>query len=296
MFDFRLQVFHAVAKRMSFTKAAAELFITQPAVTRHIHEIEIFFKVKLFDRNGTRIRLTPAGDILYKRTEEVFRIYRDISFELSELSQSNKGKIRIGASTTIAQYVLPPILAAFHKRFPEIKMSLLINNTEHIEEALLKKEVDMGIIEGMSKKTGIRYSEFVKDEIILVSNSKSPFASRGQITPASLTKIPLLLREPGSGTLEVIAHALKPFKIKINMLQHEMQLGSTESMKLYLMHSNCMAFLSAHSVVKELASGDFRMTKVKRMPIERYFYFILQQGAPEPLMELFIKFARQYPR
>ncbi|MER3465497.1 MAG: LysR family transcriptional regulator [Chitinophagaceae bacterium] len=294
MFDFRLQVFHTVAKRLNFTKAAEELFITQPAVTKHIHEIENNFKVKLFDRNGTKIKLTPAGDTLLQYTEELFTVYRNLEFEMNSFTQTHSGKLKIGASTTVAQYVLPPVLAAFHKKFKDIKVTLTINNTEQIEQALQNKEIDLGIIEGQSKKSVIKYTEFVKDEIVLVSNISNPLAKKQTIAPEELKKIPLLLREPGSGTLEVIAHALKPSGIKIAQLQNEMQLGSTESMKLYLLHSNCMAFMSIHSILKELQNKECCIIDVKGLSIERYFNFIQLQGQPAALPELFMKFARHH--
>ena len=294
MFDFRLQVFHTVAKRLNFTKAAEELFITQPAVTKHIHEIENNFKVKLFDRNGTKIKLTPAGDTLLQYTEELFTVHRNLEFEMNSFTQTHNGKLKIGASTTIAQYVLPPVLAAFHKKFREIKIDLTINNTEQIEKALQNKEIDFGIIEGRSKNSVIKYTEFLKDEIVLVANINNPLAKKQTITPDELKKIPLLLREPGSGTLEVIAHSLRPLKIKIAHLQNEMQLGSTESMKLYLLHSNCMAFMSVHSILKELRNKECCIIDVKGLSIERHFYFIQLQGQPAALPELFMKFARHY--
>ncbi len=294
MFDFRLQVFHAVARRLHFTKAAEELFITQPAVTKHIHEIENNFKVKLFDRNGTKIKLTAAGNTLLKYTEELFTVHRNMEFEMNSFTQTHSGKLRIGASTTVAQYVLPSVLAEFHKKFKDIKITLTINNTEQIEQALQNKEIDLGIIEGQSKKSIIKYTEFLKDEIVLVSNTNNPMAKKSTILPQELKKIPLLLREPGSGTLEVIAHSLKPFGIKIAQLQNEMQLGSTESMKLYLLHSNCMAFLSIHAILKELRQKECCIIEVKGLNIERYFYFIQLQGQPDALPELFMKFARHH--
>ena len=294
MFDFRLQVFNTVAKRLNFTKAAEELFITQPAVTRHIQEIENHFKVKLFERNGTKIKLTPAGETLLQHTNQLFTVYRNLEFELNTFTKQHAGKLRIGASTTVAQYVLPPVLAAFHKKFNNIKVTLTINNTEQIELALQNKNIELGIIEGQSKNNLFKYTEFVKDELVLVSNINHPLAKKGMTKPDELLKIPLLLREPGSGTLEVLAHALKPLGIKISQLQNEMQLGSTESMKLYLLNSHAMAFLSIHSVLKELKNKECCIVDVKGLHIERYFYFIQQQGQAEALPDLFMKFARHY--
>ncbi|MDD2791686.1 MAG: LysR family transcriptional regulator [Sediminibacterium sp.] len=294
MFDFRLQVFHTVALRLSFTKAAAELYITQPAVTKHIREIETHFKLQLFERKGTRIKLTPAGETLLTYTEELFSVYRNLEFEMNSFTQRHSGKLRIGASTTVAQYVLPPVLAAFHQKFTDIKVSLITNNTEQIEQALQNKSIDLGIIEGQSKNTLFRYTEFIKDEIVLVANANHPLAKKQLIKPEELLKIPLLLREPGSGTLEVLAHALKPLGIKISQLQKEMQLGSTESMKLYLLNSNAMAFLSVHSILKELQNKACTIIDVKGLSIQRNFNFIQLHGQPETLPDLFMKFARHH--
>ena len=294
MFDFRLQVFYTVAKRQNFTKAAEELFISQPAVTKHIHETESYFKTKLFERNGTKIKLTPAGETLLQHTEELFALYRNIEFEMSNLAQQHKGRLRIGASTTVAQYVLPQLLAAFNKKMNGIKVNLQTNNTEQIETALLNKEIDLGIIEGFSKNRLIKYEVFVKDEIVLVANSNHPLAKKQMIKLEELKQIPLLLREPGSGTLEVIAHALKTSGIKLSQLNIEMQLAGTESMKQYLLHSDAMAFLSMHSVLKELKDKTFSIIDVKGLTIERNFYFIQPLGQTENLPETFIRFAKRY--
>src|SRR5689334_1889220 len=113
MSDYRLEVFYTVARRLSFTKAAAELFITQPAVTRHVHELEEQYGTKLFERSGNQVRLTPAGKLLFRHAEEVFAVYRHLEAEMAALTQREQGLLRLGASTTIAQYVIPPLLAGF---------------------------------------------------------------------------------------------------------------------------------------------------------------------------------------
>ena len=294
MFDFRLQVFHAVARRLSFTKAAQELYITQPAVTKHIQEIENHFKVKLFERNGNKINLTAAGETLLQHTDQLFIIYGNLEFELNAFAKRHSGKLRIGASTTVAQYVLPALLAAFHKKFPDIEVSLSINNTEEIEKTLINKNIDLGVIEGQSKNNLFKYTEFVKDQLVLVAAINNPVAKIPFIKPNDLLQIPLLLREPGSGTLEVLAHALKPFKIKIAQLKLEMQLGSTESMKLYLANSAAMAFLSIHSILKEMQNKECCMIEVEGLKIERNFFFIQGHGESETLPDLFMKFALRH--
>ncbi len=294
MFDFRLKVFYTVAKRLNFTKAAEELFITQPAVTKHIKEIENHYKIKLFDRKGTKIKLTVAGEILLQYAEEIFGLYRNLEFELNSLQQRHNGRLRIGASTTIAQYVLPPVLAAFHKKFNDIKVVLTINNTEQIEQSLQNGDIDFGIIEGQSKNSLFKYTKFIKDEIVLTANSNHPLAKKGNVRSTDLLKIPLLLREPGSGTLEVITHALKLLGIKLSQLQIEMRLGGNESIKSYLLNSDSLAFLSIHSIIKELRNKELSIVDIKGLTIERHFYFIQQKGEIGSVADLFMKFASSY--
>jgi DNA-binding transcriptional LysR family regulator len=290
MFDFRLKVFHTVAKRLNFTKAAKELFITQPAVTKHIHEIESFYKCKLFERNGTRIKLTTAGSTLFRHTEELFNTYRNIEFDLAAIRENTKGTLRLGASTTVAQYVLPRYLAAFKKKFADVNIELTTANTEDIENLLTENKIDLGIIEGESKRPKLKYTQFLKDEIVLCTNNRRSVTPK-TICLKELQKLPLVSREQGSGSLEVIAAALKERNIKISALNIEMVFDSTESIKSYLLHADSFAFLSIHSILKELEHNELKVVDIKDFTIERYFYFITQQGDVHHLNGLFLKFA-----
>lgn len=292
--DFRLKVFYTVANRLSFTKAATELFITQPAVSKHIQELEEQYKIKLFDRNGSKISLTTGGEILLKHTQNVFEIYREIDFDMSTLINERQGLLRLGASTTISQYIIPPLLARFHQKLQDVKVNLLNGNTEQIEKALLNKEIEIGIVEGQSKNQSIRYTEFLKDELVLVCNSKNALIHQPEVSQEDLKTMRFLMREQGSGTLEVIEYALKPFEIKLSQLNIEMQLGSTESIKSYLMNSDCVAFISIHAIEKELKNKELTILDLKNLIIERYFYIITLQGKTDSLSELFIKNISSY--
>ena len=148
---------------------------------------------------------------------------------------------------------------------------LTTGNTEEIEQSLLDKQVEIGIIEGISRNPQIRYEEYLKDELVLVSAYNNPVIKKDTIKPEELKNFNLLMREPGSGTLEVIAHALKSHHIKLADLKVEMQLGGTESIKSYLLNSNCLAFLSVHSILKELKNDECRIIDVKGLSIERFF-------------------------
>lgn len=287
--DFRLKVFLTVANRLSFTKAATELFITQPAVSKHIQELEEEYKIKLFDRNGSKISLTQAGFLLINHAKNVFEIYREIDFDMSALIHEQRGLLRIGASTTISQYIIPPILARFHQKMQDVKVNLRNGNTEQIEKALLDKEIEIGIVEGQSKNQAIKYTPFLKDELVLVCKRHHVLSNKKEITKQDLLAMQFLLREQGSGTLEVIEYALKPFDISLNQLHVEMQLGSTESIKSYLMSSDCVAFISIHAIEKELKNNELMILDIKGLLIERFFYIINLQGKTAALPDLFVK-------
>lgn len=287
--DFRLKVFYTVANRLSFTKASTELYISQPAVSKHIQELEELYKIKLFERNGSKIALTEAGKILFKHTKSIFEIYRTIDFDMSTLLSERQGLLRLGASTTISQYVIPPLLADFHQKMQDIKVNLLNGNTEQIEASLINKEIEIGIVEGQSKNQSIKYTPFLKDELVLVCKNHHVLTNQKEISLAELKNLKFITRERGSGTLEVIEYELKKSGLKLNQLQIEMRLGSTESIKSYLLNSDCVAFMSIHAVGKELKNKELMVLDVEGLDIERYFYIITLQGKSEALTELFIQ-------
>ena len=294
MLDFRLNVFYTVAKRLSFTKAAAELYVTQPAITKHIQELEHQFGTALFDRRGNQISLTEAGNVFLRHAETIMATYRQLEFDMNALKGEPGGALRVGASTTVAQYVIPPVLARFHEHSADVSISLLSGNTEQIEQKLLNNDIDLGLVEGRTHHSDIRYTPFVKDEIVLIGRADHPLASRDEITLDELRTVPIVLRERGSGSLEVIEHALRKAGLRITDLTVEMQLGSTESIKSYLGSSRCMAFVSIFAVQDELRAGSLKILDVRGLSIERDFYSIQLQGIGEGLAGTFMRFARQH--
>jgi DNA-binding transcriptional LysR family regulator len=295
MFDFRLNVFYTVARRLNFTKAAAELYITQPAVTKHVKELENQFKVSLFERSGNKkITLTPAGETLLEYTTQLLNTYRELEYDMNMLVNKHSGTLHIGASNTVAQYIIPPVLAQFHKKFKDIQVVLITGNTGDIEKELLTKTIEIGVIEGLIHNPQLKYEAFLQDELVLVSAINNPLIKKDTIKQEELKNYPMLMREPGSGTLDVITHALKKHDIKLSDLKVEMRLGGSESIKSYLLYSNCLAFLSIHAILKELKNNECKVIDIKGLTIERQFHFILPQGQPSSLAELFIRFARNY--
>lgn len=290
--DIRLKVFYTVASHLSFTKAAEALCITQPAVTKNIKELETEHNIRLFVRQGSKIALTEAGEILYQHAGSIFEIYRKIQYDLGLLKEKQSGELLLGASTTLSQYILPPILANFYQHFPDIRISLTDANTEKIESAVLQKKVALGIVEGKSKNKDLKYLPFLKDEIVAVVHTSQELASKDQINKEEFQRIPLVLRENGSGSLEIIAHELRKHNIPLKKLNIIMQLGSTESIKSFLANSNCMALLSISAVSKEIAEGKFKIIDIDDIDIKRVFYFSHLQGQLEKIPEIFLRFAQ----
>lgn len=291
MSDFRLKVFRSVAENLSFTKASHELFISQPAITKHIHELEVLYETRLFDRQGGKISLTDSGKLLLEHSERILDDYKRLEYEMHLLNNNYTGELRLGASTTIAQYVLPPLLASFINKFPQVNLSLLNGNSREIEAALQEHRIDLGLVEGVIRQPNLKYSTFLNDELVAVTRTGCKLPIGEEITPDDLLHLPLVLRERGSGTLDVVEKALLEHNIKLSALRVLMYLGSTESIKLFLEHTDCLGIVSIRSVNKELYAGKLRVVDIKDMPLLRDFCFIQLQGQESGIAQEFMQFA-----
>ena len=296
MSDFRLRVFQSVAKNLSFTKASQELFISQPAISKHIQELEACYQIRLFDRQGNKISLTEAGRLLLEHSERILDGYRQLEYEMHLLNGEYTGELRLGASTTISQYVLPLFLGNFVRKFPQVNLSVLNGNSRAIEAALQENRIDLGLVEGVLRLPNLKYTPFLKDEIVAVMSTQSKLIVPDEITPQELMKLPLVMRERGSGTLDVIERALLEHRLKLSSLHVLMYLGSTESIKLFLEHTDCIGMLSVRSVAKELAAGTLRVIEIKGMQMNRDFCFVQRQGQEGALPHLFAQFAMSHSK
>ncbi len=294
MDDFRLKVFYSVSKNQSFTKAASELFISQPAVTKHVKLLEESLGIRLFERKGNSTTLTAAGEVLFKYATDIFQLYQEALFELGTMKNQFQGSLKLGASTTIGQYLISPILASFHEKFSQIELTLLNGNTEAIENEVLSENIDLGIVEGKKHHNSLKYYDFMQDELVAVVHTKSRFSNKNTIELSDLPNIPLVLRERGSGTLEVIESALKDKGLKLSNLAVVMHLGSTESIKSFLEHSNALSFVSIRAIQKEIKYGELKIISIKDFNIMRTFSFVNLHGQQDNLSSTFMHFANRY--
>ncbi|MDD4636009.1 MAG: LysR substrate-binding domain-containing protein [Bacteroidales bacterium] len=288
--DFRLKVFNTVVYYLNFSKAAIELCITQPAVTKHISELEKQVGFPLFIRQGNKISITPQGEILYRYTQRILGLYRDLNNEFASESASCNGEIRIGASTTISQYILPVILAKFKSRYPLIAVELISGNSREIERLAAERDIDIGLIEGNSNVPTLHYETFMKDEIVLVTSVANNRSCKDEISSEELTQLPFVFRENGSGTLDVIDAALLEKGIRRKDLHIQLYLGSSESIKRYLLHSDTYAFISIAAVSDELKDNKLRIIDVADLEISREFRFVSLHGSYGKLIEMFRAF------
>lgn len=294
MSDFRLKVFYSVAKHLSFTQASKELYISQPAITKHIRELESLYGVRLFDRLGNKISLTDAGKLMLEHCEQILAAYRRLEYDMNLLKNEWTGDLRLGASTTISQYVLPPILARFTEKYPKVNVTLMDTNSRNIEQALQNHDIDLGLVEGVFRLPSLKYEPFLHDELVPVVGTQSKLALKDEIGLDELQQLPLVLRERGSGTLDAIEMAFDEVGLKLSSMNVRLYLGGTESIKSFLRCSDSLGIVSLQAVAPELRRGDFKIIDIKGMQIKRHFCFVHLQGQEEPSSINFMRFVYQY--
>jgi DNA-binding transcriptional LysR family regulator len=277
---FRLRVFRIVAEELSFTRAAERLFLTQPAVTMQIKNLEEDLGLRLFDRTGQRIALTEAGRTLHEYARRIAELCAEAEQKLAAIKGETRGTLALGASTTIAQYLLPRLAGEFLAAFPSIQLSILSGNTEEIVCALLDGRIGLGLIEGPPGRSDVRCESFVEDEILLVVPPSHEWASAGPIDAGALKQARIILRERGSGTRQVVEDALRRARMDVKKLHIVLDLDSTESIKSAISAGLGIGFVSRWALGKELTLGLLRTVPVKGLRIGREFQFVFHQGPP----------------
>lgn len=283
MENFRLKVFRTVAGQMSFRKAAEVLHLSQPAVSQQIRLLEEEAAIRLFDRgsgdgHGNQIALTEAGIVLLGYATTAAETMLEAERALTALNDDVKGELRLGASTTVAQYVLPRILGAFLRQNPNVHLSVMSGNTDRIAEAVAERRIALGIIEGPAMRRDMKTERMVRDEMVLIVAPGHVWARAEQITPAELVKAPMLLRERGSGSRRVVERALKKAGISLRSLQVVMELDSTEAIISGVEAELGVGFVSRCAIGKVLRLGTVRTVSVKGLEVVRDFSFVRLAG------------------
>jgi DNA-binding transcriptional LysR family regulator len=255
MADRRLQVFHAVAKQLSFTKAAEALFMTQPAVTFQIKQLEEHFNARLFERGHGRIQLTPAGEVVLGYAERILSLSSEMDTRIREMTGGLSGPLLVGASTTIAEFLLPRVLGEFKATHPDVQAKLIVGNTELVETRVAEHAIDVGLIEGPSSSGALTAETCCDDELQVVVAPSHALAGRAEIRPAELLQHAYVSRETGSGTREFTDLYFRSAKVDPAALNVIMELGSPEATKGVVETGIGFAIMSRAAVEKDRRLG-----------------------------------------
>jgi DNA-binding transcriptional LysR family regulator len=294
MADRRLQVFHTVARLLSFTKAAETLHMTQPAVTFQVRQLEEYFNTRLFDRTHNRISLTEAGKIVYEYADRIFELYTEMENSVREMTGEISGALTIGASTTIAEYMLPTLLGDFKDRYPEVTIHLKVSNSEGIVSMVENNTIDLGVVEAPVGNKNLVVETCKKDQLVAIVPPTHPLSTENVIHFRQLLQYPFICREEGSGTREVIADYLEHLKDCSTGLKITMELGSPEAVKGAVEAGMGVSVVSRATIQKELRLGSLVAVNLEPS-LERPFSFVHQkQKFRLRVMEELLEFARHY--
>ena len=253
--DRRLQVFHAVAKHLSFTKAGEALHMTQPAVTFQIKQLEERFNTRLFDRGGGRISLTPAGNLVLDYADRILGLSAELDIRVAEMTGQMSGSLLVGASTTIAEFMLPPILGEFNVRFPQVRARLTVANSDAISNAIAAHTLDIGLVEAPVNQPGLQCEVCGEDELQVVCTPNHPLAGRKELEARSLLAHDFVARESGSSTREVTDGYLRACGVEPEQLKVVMELSSPEALKGVVAAGLGFSIVSRASFEKERQLG-----------------------------------------
>jgi DNA-binding transcriptional LysR family regulator len=293
MADRRLQVFHAVAKHLSFTKAAEALFMTQPAVTFQIKQLEEQFNARLFDRSQGRITLTPAGALALEYAERILVLSGDLDKRMKEMSGQAAGPLLIGASMTIGEYVLPQLIGKFKARFPAVVPTLFVGNSEAVQERVAERTLDLGFIEGDSHLSSLQSEVCCEDELQVVCAPSHPLAREACALPESLTQHPYISREVGSGTRAVVDRYLQQAGVSPELMNRVVELGSPEALKGLVATGMGFAIMSRVIAAKELQLGQLVQVPLSPPLIRNFSVVYAKERFHSRLVASFLQFTKE---
>lgn len=286
----QLRVFRAVARERSFTRAAAQVGLTQPAVSVQVRELGAILGAPLFEVLGKKVHLTDAGRLLEEHAARAEGLLRDLAQDFSALREAGAGAVRVGASTSIGTYYLPPLLAEFSVKHPRVAVTLAVENTAQIEAQLLRNEFDIGFLGAAATSRDLVSEPFLEDEIFFACAPGHPLARPAAVTPERLAKERLIAREPGSATRATMeAHLLR----RGLAFPEAMRLASVEAIKQVVMSGLGVAYFSALTVCNEISAGWLARIRVRGLAASRTFFIVRHRGKKEtPALGALTAFAR----
>jgi LysR family transcriptional regulator, transcriptional activator of the cysJI operon len=266
-----LLVFITVAENKNFSRAAEELHMTQPAISRYIKSLEIKLNTRLFERNNKMVQTTKSGEIVYHHAKEMLALYEQMQQLINDLHYTASGKLTIGASYTFGEYILPHIIANLRENFPLVTPSITIGNSREIVDLVLTRQLDVGIIEGQITNEKLHMEKFAPDKMVIVASNNHEKLN----SPEQLDKETWIVREEGSGTREATERMFKAFSLSPG---GKMEFGSNQIIKEAVEAGLGITFLSTWAIRKELELGTVQVLNIEGFPVERYFTFVTQKS------------------
>ena len=283
----QLEVFEAIARLGSFTRAAEELFLTQPTASMQIKKLTNAVGLPLFEQVGKRIYLTDAGKALQSTCRQVFESLNGFEMLVSDMKGLKQGKLRLAVVTT-AKYFAPRLLGPFCKLYPGIDVSLEVSNREHLLERLSENLDDLYMLGQPPEGLDVVYKPFLDNPLVVLAPNDHPLVGERSIPLAQLAQEPFLMREPGSGTRMAVERLFSEHKLKLKM---RMELGSNEAIKQAVVGGLGISALSRHTLALDAAMGHLTTLDVEHFPIKRQWYVAhLADKQPTIVAQTFLEY------
>ncbi len=288
-----LLVFHEVAKRRSFSKAAEELFISQPAVTKHIKELERKVGMGLIQRRRGGFALTEAGKILFKYTHKISSHLMDIENLLEDLKKDRQGILKIGTTESYSKGLMPKLLSGFQTSFPFMKIALDVGNSEEIEKSLLVYKNDLVLIAVTKKSPRCESIPFLKEELVLIVSPNHPLVKRKTVSLKGLGRYPLIIRAKGSTTRRIILQAFKEVGIHPSLL---IEAGSSEFIKQWVSEGKGVSIIVKRTVEDEEKRGIIKTIPLLEKLYLQVAFLYLKEEKSNPAIKTFVNFIENQGR
>ncbi|MEM6424429.1 MAG: LysR substrate-binding domain-containing protein [Cyanobacteria bacterium P01_H01_bin.119] len=283
----QLKVFEATARHGSFTRAAEELFLTQPTVSIQVKQLTKAVGLPLFEQIGKRLYLTQAGQNLLKTCQNIFDGLEKFEMSVADLKGMKQGQLRIAAITT-AKYFVPRLLGPFCQRYPGIDISLKVTNHQNIQERMANNEDDLYIVSDPPDQPDLKIHTFLPNPLVVIAPQSHPLVGKSNVPIKALNDEPFIMREPGSGTRKAVQRLFTKHKVDVKV---RLELGSNEAIKQAIAGGLGISVLSQHTIISEGTRGEFAVLDVEHFPIERYWYVAHLSGKqPSIVAETFLQY------
>ena len=287
----RLKVFYLVARLESFSRAAEELYTSQPNISKHVHQLEAELGVSLFHRLGGSIELTEAGRAVYRYAQQVFDLTAELQRTLVELEGLERGYLRLGASSTPGLYLLPDMIAAFGRHYPGLEVSFSIGNSQQVVDEVLAGKLDLGFVGGFTEVPGLQRQPFGRDEVVLITPSQHRLVGQADVTAAKLAGETFVVREPGSSTRQAMESLLASLDLSP---QRMLELPNCEAVKRAVAAGLGLSFVSRSAIDLELKQGVLSVVKGQGLNFSRQLFVVSRKDARlSPAALAFLAYARK---